>query len=105
MLKYIVTGEKPEEANQDIEEIDSIVTKVKGRKEVTKAYMKQWDRELSIKRETKQEDALENIRFDRENNIPIEVTRKRLRKSYGYNDATIDELLAKVDVETACVKS
>ncbi len=103
MLKYIVTGEKPAEGNKDIEEIDSIVTKVKGRKEVTKAYMKQWDRELSIKRETKQEDALEDIRFDRENDIPIEVTRKRLRKSFGYNDATIDELLAKIDAESACV--
>ncbi|WP_024865669.1 hypothetical protein [Butyrivibrio sp. FCS014] len=55
--------------------------------------------------ETKQEAALENIRFDRENDIPIEVTRKRLRKSFGYNDATIDELLSKVDAEAACVKS
>ena len=55
--------------------------------------------------ETKQEDALENIRFDRENDIPIEVTRKRLRKSFGYDDATIDELLSKVDAESACVSS
>lgn len=48
MLKYIVSGEKPIDTNSDIEEIDTIVTKVKDRKEVTIAYMRQWDRELSI---------------------------------------------------------
>ena len=63
------------------------------------------ERVEETKQETKQEDALENIRFDRENDIPIEVTRKRLRKSFGYDDATIDELLSKVDAESACVSS
>ena len=83
MLKYIVSGEKPIETNTDIEEIDSIVTKVKDRKEVTIAYMRQWDRELSIKRETKQEDALEDIRFDRDNGIPVVATRARLKKTFN----------------------
>jgi hypothetical protein len=108
MLKYIVSGEKPVAINTDIEEIDTIVTKVKDRKEVTITYMRQWDRELSIKRETreetrketKQEDALEDIRFDRDNDIPVETTRARLKKNYKYDDETINELLAQVDTES-----
>lgn len=107
MLKYIVSGEKPT-TNSDIDEIDEIVTKVKGRKEVTTAFMKQWDRELSIKRdtrietriETKREDALEDIRFDLENGIPIDVTRRRLQKNYGYDNETIEELFAQIESES-----
>ena len=99
MLKYIVSGEKPAVTNSDIEEIDTIVTKVKGRKEVTIAYMRQWDRELSIKREIRQEDALEIIRFGREDGISDDKTRARLKKSFGYNNKTIDELFAIVDAK------
>ena len=99
MLKYIVSGEKPAVTNSDIEEIDTIVTKVKGRKEVTIAYMRQWDRELSIKREIRQEDALEIIRFGREDGISDDKTRARLKKSFGYNNKTIDELFSIVDAE------
>ena len=100
MLKYIVSGEKPISSNSDIEAIDSIVTKVKGRKEVTTAFMKQWDRELSIKRDTKREDALEDIRFDLENGIPIDVTRRRLQKNYCYDNETIEELFAQIESES-----
>jgi predicted transposase/invertase (TIGR01784 family) len=112
MLKYIVSGEKPVSTNTDIEEIDTIVTKVKDRKEVTIAYMRQWDRELSIRRETreetrietrketKQEDALEAIRFDQKKDIPIEITRERLQESFGYDDDTINELIAQVATES-----
>lgn len=99
MLKYIVSGEKPAVTNSDIEEIDTIVTKVKSRKEVTIAYMRQWDRELSIKREIRQEAALEIIRFGREDGISDDKTRARLKKSFGYNNKTIDELFAIVDAE------
>ncbi len=93
MLKYIVSGEKPEHSSNDIDEIDTIVTKVKGREEVTKEYMRQRDRELSIKRDTKEEAALKDICFDLENNIPAEITRKRLKENFGYDSNTIDELI------------
>jgi hypothetical protein len=62
--------------------------------------MRQWDRELSIKREAKQEDALEMIRFARENEINDGKTRARLKKSFDYNDTTIDALFAQVDSES-----
>ena len=59
--------------------------------------MRQRDRELSIKRdaknETKQEDAIKDICFDIEHNIPIEITRKRLKENFGYDSNTIDELI------------
>ena len=56
-LKCIASGQKPSEPNTDIDAIEGIVAKVKNREEVTIAYMRQWDRELSIKRETKANDA------------------------------------------------
>ncbi len=104
MLKYIVSGQKPASANEDIDAVEKVVTKVKGRKGVTIDYMKQWDLLLSIKRETRQEtreeDALEAIRFDREEGIQEETTRKRLKRM-GYDEASINELFAKAYEEEA----
>ena len=101
MLKYIVSGEKPASSNEDIEEIDTIVTKVKGRTEVTAEYMRQWDRELSIRREAKleanQEAALNSIRHGREDGIPDEKTRARLKADFGFSEDIIDELFRRVD--------
>jgi predicted transposase/invertase (TIGR01784 family) len=51
MLKYILSGEKPISPDQGIEDVDKIVSKVKSLPEVTKKYMKQWDREQTIQRE------------------------------------------------------
>lgn len=51
MLKYILSGEKPTSPNQGIEDVDKIVSKVKSLPEVTKKYMKQWDREQTLQRE------------------------------------------------------
>ncbi len=62
--------------------------------------MKQWDRELSIKRDTRRENALKDIQFDIENDIPIDATRKRLKVCYGYDTETIEELLAQVENES-----
>ena len=102
MLKYIVSGQKPISTNTDIDAIDKIVAKVKGREEVTTAFMKQWDRELSIKREaeekTKEEAALQDIRFDRKYSIPEEITRARL-EHMGYKNNAINEFFAKIDAE------
>lgn len=61
--------------------------------------MRQWDRELSIIRDTREEDALKDIRFDRDNNIPPDATRARLKMNFDYDDQTIDELFAKADPE------
>ena len=45
-------------------------------------------------------DALEIIRFDQEEGIPREKTRLRIKR-LGLSDATIDELFAQIDAETA----
>ena len=103
MLKYIVSGEKPAITNNDIDMIDDIVTKVKHRKEVTTAYMRQWDRELSIKRETKEEtkedNALKLIRFCRKKDIPDDEIRDNLKEDYAYDDEKINELFETLDKE------
>ena len=57
LLKYIVSGKKPDTSNPDIEKLESIVSRIKTKSEVTKKLMKQWDRELSIKREATLEES------------------------------------------------
>ncbi len=101
MLKYIVSGQKPSAPNTDIDAIEDIVAKIKNRKEVIDEYMRQWDRELSIKRETKEEYALNTIRFGHEDGLSDEVIRKRLKTAYKYTDQTINDLFAKIDAEQA----
>ncbi len=132
MLKYIVTGEKPEIEDTDINAIDTIVTKVKINAEVTREYMKQWDREATLIREakeaakeeaekaakeaaekaaekaakeatekatinTKKEDSLEIIRFAREDGVPDEKIRLRLRDRLKLPSAVIEELFNQID--------
>ncbi len=52
MLKYILSGEKPSTPNSDIDDIDNIVSKIKALPEVNSKYMKQWDREQTLQRES-----------------------------------------------------
>ena len=66
--------------------------------------MRQWDRELSIKRETRdltqKEAALEAIKYDRKKGISVEDTIDRLREQYLYDDETINELFEEVNNES-----
>ena len=101
MLKYIVSGQKPSAPNTDIDAIEDIVAKIKNRKEVIDEYMRQWDRELSIKREVREEAALNTIRFGREDGLTDEKIRNRLSKTYKFTDQIISDLFAKVDAEQA----
>ena len=52
MLQYILSGEKPSTPNAYIDNIDDIVSKVKALPEVASKYMKQWDREQTLQRES-----------------------------------------------------
>ena len=104
MLKYIVTGEKPKTPDTDIEALDIIVTRVKSNAEVTREYMKQWDREATLKREvaleTKKQDALEIICFGREDGIPDDKIRFLLENRLKLSSDVIDVLFEKVDEPT-----
>lgn len=51
VLKYIVSGEKPDVLNPEISSLETIVSKIKKRPEVTKKYMQQWDRERILVQE------------------------------------------------------
>ncbi len=98
MLHYIQTGEKPEGQNPDINDVDSVVTKIKKRKEVTTKYMRQWEREQAIAKEAKIDAALEMIRNGREDGVSDEKTRSRIKR-IGLNDSTIDKLFEQIDAE------
>ena len=55
VLKYIVSGEKPNEPNPEVNNLETVVSKIKKRSEVTKKYMQQWDRERIIAMEAREE--------------------------------------------------
>ncbi len=98
MLKYIVSGEIPDDKNDSINAINSIVCKVKSREEVTKNYMRQCDLEWSVRHEEKLVMGLKLIKYDRDEQIPRESTRKRLL-CMDISDSDIDDLFAQVDAE------
>lgn len=98
LLQYMLTGQKPEVTDQEIEAIDELVTKVKAKKEVTTKYMKQWDRDRLIAKDAHQEDALNFIIFAFENDISTEKAINHLREKYKYNDITIKDLFKKAKV-------
>ena len=103
MLKYIISGEKPSIPNDDINNIDDIVTKVKRKPEVSIKYMQQWDRELQIKcdaiNETKSEAGLAMIRFGRKYNISDDDIRIQLRDELKLSERTIDDLFKQLENE------
>ena len=55
VLKYIVSGEKPSVSNPEVDNLETVVSKIKTRAEVTKKYMQQWDRERILVQEAKEE--------------------------------------------------
>ena len=105
LLQYMLTGQKPEVTDQEIEAIDELVTKIKAKKEVTTNYMKQWDRDRIIARdaalEARQKDALVLISFGSENNIPNSVIIQKLRNEFKYDDTTIKDLFEKAKLPMA----
>ncbi len=99
VLKYIVSGEKVSSENKQVNDLEKVVSKIKKRPEVTKKYMQQWDRERHLVMDTKKEDALEVIRFGREDGVSDEKIRNRLETKFELDSNTINELFAKVDAD------
>lgn len=105
MLEYMVSGKKPTDPDNDINNLDKLVTGVKSKSEVTKSYMRQWEREIALQREaaaeavaeTKKEDAIAMIRFTRELNADDNLIRARLKEDLELTDEIIDDLFKKVD--------
>ena len=109
VLKYIVSGEVPGSFSPEVHSLETVVSKIKRRPEVTKRYMQQWDRERILNQETRKEVieevtkevtkevALEVIRFGREDGVSDEKIRKRLETRFNLATDVIDELFQQVD--------
>ena len=104
VLKYIVSGEIPDTMNPEVNNLETIVSKIKKRPEVTKKYMQQWDRERILVNETREavtkQNAFSEIKFGRENGEPDVKIRKRLEKVFKLTPDVIDELFEKVDAHS-----
>ena len=127
MLKYILSGEKSSSPSIGITNLESIVSKIKTRSEVTKRYMRQWDRErireqeireavtkevtesvtksvtesvtASVTASTRNNDALELINFGRNHEIPDQDIRERLESGLKLDTDTINSLFAQANNE------
>ena len=97
VLKYIVSGEVPGSFSPEVHSLETVVSKIKRRPEVTKRYMQQWDRERLLILDTKKEAALEVIRFGREDGVPDEKIRRRLETRFNLATDVIDELFQQAD--------
>ena len=100
VLKYIVSGEKISSENQQVNDLEKVVSKIKKRPEVTKKYMQQWDRERHLVMDAKKEDAIEHIRFCRKLGASDTEIKENLETNFKFSTSTIDELFAQVDAET-----
>lgn len=99
MLKYIVSGENPTK-DKDIDAIDDVVTRTKARTEVSRKLMRQADREYSIKKETKKDDALQFIISGKQNGIQEDVLMKCIH-DLGFYDDEIKLLFKQAEKEVA----
>lgn len=99
VLKYIVSGEKISSENQQVNDLEKVVSKIKKRPEVTKKYMQQWDRERHLVMDAKKEDAIEHIRFCRKLGASDTEIKENLENNFKLSTNTIDELFAQVDAE------
>ena len=71
MVKYIVTGELGDNPGEEIHRLSDIVNNVKDRSEVTKTYMKEWDRQRIHDREL-----TEKVTAEVTEKVTAEVTEK-----------------------------
>jgi hypothetical protein len=99
VLKYIVSGEKISSENQQVNDLEKVVSKIKKRPEVTKKYMQQWDRERHLVMDAKKEDAIEHIRFCRKLGASDTEIKENLETNFKLSPSTINELFAQVDSE------
>ena len=102
VLKYIVSGEKPNAANPEVDDLETVVSKIKKRSEVTRKYMKQWDRERILVKEARAEGeakgrAEEKDHINRLNLILLEQGRiddlTKAATDTAFQDKLISELL------------
>ena len=98
-MKYIASGYIVDTSNPDIEKLNAIVSKLKSKSEVTKKLMKQWDRELSIKREATLEESersvINLIKFGHSQNISDDIIRNNIMENYNFESDKIDSLFEK----------
>ncbi|WP_029319158.1 hypothetical protein [Butyrivibrio sp. AE3004] len=115
LVKYIVTGEKPEKPQEAVGKLDDIINSVKKNAEVTKIFMKEWDRrrlhDIELTEEvTKQvtKEVMDNATIDfivsmREEGISDDRIRYQISKKGNYLEEDIDRLFHEAD--TSATKS
>ena len=98
LMRYIVTGEKADEAISAVDKLDSIIRAVKRRTEVTKRYMKEWDRQrlhdIELTREVTErvtEEVTEQVRGD-----DIRLFANLMNKQ-GIPDDKIQDMIKKIE--------
>ncbi|MBE5860275.1 MAG: hypothetical protein E7301_09155 [Butyrivibrio sp.] len=98
MVKYIVTGELGDNPGEETHRLSDIVDNVKDRSEVTKTYMKEWDRQRIHDRElTEQVTAQVTDSINRLNAILLKAGRlddlEKSTENPRYQKKLLEELI------------
>lgn len=108
VVNYIVIGEKKTNPDPVVTVMDKIVSDTKGKAEVTKKFMQNWDRIEHIKRdvtnevtekvtlEMKKQAAKDIINYGRSLGDTDENIRNHIKDKYQLDDENINELFKEV---------
>ncbi len=101
LVKYIIEGEIDSEPDNDLVRLDEIVSSVKKKSEVTRAYMKEWDRQrihdkeltAQVTEKVKKETAINVIQNDHSKGMTDDEIAHDISVIFGYSEEEIDALL------------
>ena len=93
----MVTGEKPSGPDKEINDLDDLIKSVKSKSEVTKSYMRQWERDLSLQMETSKKNAITLINTCHELGANDSYIREKLTNEFEFPDDVINELFKQVN--------
>ena len=109
LMRYIVTGEISADSQDAVEKLDDIISSVKKNAEVTKIFMKEWDRQRlhdielrkevteEVTKEVKDADTIYLIVSMRNEGISDDRIRYYISKNGIYSEEAIDELFREAD--------
>ncbi|SDB41386.1 hypothetical protein [Butyrivibrio sp. INlla16] len=97
LVKYIVEGEIDSEPDNDLIRLDEIVSSVKKKSEVTRAYMKEWDRQRihdkELTEKVKKETAINIIQDDHSKGMTDDEIVAYISRIFGFSEEEIADLL------------
>ena len=107
LVKYVVEGKLESDHDSDLTRLDEIVNLVKKKPEVSRAFMREWDRQRihdrelteqvtkQVTDEVKEDLAIKLIIRSHQRGVSEETIKEDLKEDYGFSDDLITKLIKK----------